>query len=61
MRASRYFHLGNCTLPQKTEVGFEERDAVDAPGGVRGFLDELGFGEAQNDSCQALARPTLLR
>ena len=26
------------------EVGFEERDAVEAPGGVGEFLDELGFG-----------------
>ena len=26
------------------QVGFEERDAVEAPGGVDEFLDELGFG-----------------
>ena len=26
------------------QVGFEERDAVEAPGGVGEFLDELGFG-----------------
>ena len=26
------------------EVGFEERDAVEAPGGVGDFVDELSFG-----------------
>jgi hypothetical protein len=26
------------------QAGFEQRDAVEAPGGVDQFLDELGFG-----------------
>jgi hypothetical protein len=26
------------------DVGFEQRDAVEAPGGVDELLDELGFG-----------------
>jgi hypothetical protein len=28
----------------REKVGFEERDAVEAPGGVDEFVDELGFG-----------------
>ena len=28
----------------REKVGFEERDAVEAPGGVDEFVDKLGFG-----------------
>jgi hypothetical protein len=34
------FGAGGCG----EEVGFEERDAVEAPGGVSELLDKLGFG-----------------
>jgi hypothetical protein len=28
----------------REQVGFEERDAIEAPGGVDEFVDKLGFG-----------------
>ena len=34
--------IGRCGLVE--QAGFEERDAVEAPGGVGELLDELGFG-----------------
>src|ERR1700722_382880 len=36
--------LGGRICGAVEHVGFEKRDAVETPGGIREFLDELGFG-----------------
>lgn len=39
--------MGGFALCAGEHVGFEEWDAIQAPGGVDQFLDELGFGRSR--------------